>query len=93
LDPGCYGHPVVILFPEPEAGEVVSVFIITSFGGTDLAVRHPGRQRRGQYVPIAPADPHPDSGRLLFLADNARLPKKSWVNVSALHIVPLAILR
>jgi hypothetical protein len=51
LDPGCYGHPVVVLSPEAKGGEV-AVHIITSFGGKDLAVRHETPRRRRDYLPI-----------------------------------------
>jgi hypothetical protein len=63
LQPGCYGHPVVVLSPEAKGGEV-AIHIITSFGGTDLAARHPLPRRRRDYLPIAPPPAHPDNGKL-----------------------------
>ncbi|KAK3902457.1 hypothetical protein C8A05DRAFT_33834 [Staphylotrichum tortipilum] len=68
---------------------------ITSFHGTDLNIKYPhSTAKRKKYLPISPADPHPDlDGALLTLTNNDHLPKKSWVNLAQSHTVPAAAFR
>jgi hypothetical protein len=58
-----------------------------------LEVKHPKRRARERYVPLPPADQHPDSGRLLVFEHNMELKKASYVKIKPLYVVPLRVLR
>ncbi|KAF1837766.1 hypothetical protein BDW02DRAFT_645127 [Decorospora gaudefroyi] len=79
IDSGCFNHPVVILWVNALRTEAI-VLSITSFGGIDLLLRHPRDTRvRSLHLPIYPSNTHPDNGSCLFLKDDARLPRNSYV--------------
>ncbi|KAI5859260.1 hypothetical protein GGS23DRAFT_327218 [Durotheca rogersii] len=86
LDEGKCNHPVVILSPQLENGQVVFL-IVTSFKETSLEIRfshHPSL--RLEYLPIRPCDPHPDNGKLLSLSDpSLELRKKSYIHTKKTH--------
>ncbi|OAL02754.1 hypothetical protein IQ06DRAFT_303404 [Phaeosphaeriaceae sp. SRC1lsM3a] len=93
LDDGCFNHPVLILAADNARNEAV-VLIITSFGGKDLEERHPKSTRvRSQYLPIYPSKEHPENGMRLFLADNERLFKNSYVAIKPCRTIKTTLLR
>ncbi|KAH7386706.1 hypothetical protein DE146DRAFT_179389 [Phaeosphaeria sp. MPI-PUGE-AT-0046c] len=93
LDEGCFNHPVLVLAADYTHNEAV-ILIITSFGGKDLQERHPKSTRiRSQYLPIYPSKEHPESGMRLFLADNERLSKESYVTIKPCRTVKATYLR
>ncbi|KAK6866265.1 hypothetical protein PG995_002793 [Apiospora arundinis] len=94
LDEGAYNHPVVVLSVFAQDGKVV-VLPLTSFDETDLLERHrESPYKRKSYLPIDPANAHPDNGKLLRLK-NPLLPlrKKSYINTKSKHSISLEILR
>ncbi|KAK3305277.1 uncharacterized protein B0T15DRAFT_192636 [Chaetomium strumarium] len=93
IHPDAYNHPVVILSPGLRAGKV-EIFILTSLDDTDLAVKFArNNPRRRQYVPISPCNPHPDNQRLLYLDEEATLPKMTYVNIEKHHTITFHVLR
>ncbi|KAI1846920.1 hypothetical protein JX265_004889 [Neoarthrinium moseri] len=91
LDEGCYNHPVVIISPLVQ-GDEVGIFLITSLDDNDLATKYRSKNTRLNYLPIAPSNFHPDNGKLLYLEDQAKLRKKSYVNTGRQYRVPLSSL-
>lgn len=106
LKSGCYDHPVLILTPIPKATfdrgttQTVTILIITSFGDQSILERFPRPREakaRRKYLPISPADPHPDyfedSPVVLELAGGRAMRKRSYANIGRKHNVPLRALR
>ncbi|KAJ2903635.1 hypothetical protein MKZ38_009578 [Zalerion maritima] len=91
---GCRNHPVLILSPHVEGGEVV-VLIMTSFGGKDLAERHSERSGlRQHYLPIEPSRPHPDNGILLRLDElSSQMQRSSYVQIKKQYTIAYIHLR
>lgn len=58
-----------------------------------LEEKHLKRRVRERYIPLPPADNHPDSGRLLVFEHGMELKKASYVKIKPLYVVPLRILR
>ncbi|KAK3324408.1 hypothetical protein B0T19DRAFT_230051 [Cercophora scortea] len=93
LSQGCYNHPVVILSPEVSDDDV-DILIVTSFGRTDLATRHPDNPRmRAFYLPIHPSPPHPENAKLLHLLPGQALDRRSYIETKGKHTIPFVILR
>ncbi|KAK7958064.1 hypothetical protein PG996_010494 [Apiospora saccharicola] len=91
---GAYNHPVVVLSAFAQDGKVI-MLPLTSFDETDLLERHrESPHKRKSYLPIDPANVHPDNGMLLRLK-NPLLPlrKKSYINTRSKHEIPFEILR
>jgi hypothetical protein len=69
-------------------------FQITSFGGRDLQKKHPKNARvRSHHLPIHPSNPHPDNGSILFLKDNALLPRNSYIKTKPQRTIKSFLLR
>ncbi|KAH6613050.1 hypothetical protein C7974DRAFT_75248, partial [Boeremia exigua] len=95
IESGCFNHPALILWVNSSGTDAI-ILLITSFGGKDLHVRHPHDTRaRSLHLPIYPSNTHPDNGSRLFLKDDARLHRNSYVkiehqrNVKTVLLVPL----
>ncbi|KAG8424901.1 hypothetical protein J3458_001656 [Metarhizium acridum] len=86
---GVYNHPVVVLSPMLNAGE------LTSFGGTSLLDKFPTEKKaRGRYLPIKPCAPHPDNKILLELCEaEDRLTKDSYIHIRKVLRAKLKALR
>ncbi|KAM7187764.1 hypothetical protein V8F20_010821 [Naviculisporaceae sp. PSN 640] len=110
LDSGCYDHPVLVLSPvsesslniigttDSEQDRIVTVLMITSFGGRDLLKKFPSPSsaaERRAYLPISPANQHPDLVDLpvLKLEGNLDMAKKCYVDVTQRHNIPRRALR
>ncbi|MBE3046661.1 hypothetical protein IMZ48_29850, partial [Candidatus Bathyarchaeota archaeon] len=52
----------------------------------DYYYAEPGQ--RAKYLPIYPADPHPDTSKYLTLANDSELPKSSYVNIFDIRTLP-----
>ncbi|KAK8067286.1 hypothetical protein PG997_014033 [Apiospora hydei] len=62
MDEGAYNHPVVVLSAFARDGKVI-MLPLTSFDETDLLERHrKSPHKRKSYLPIDPANAHPDNG-------------------------------
>ncbi|KAI0113497.1 hypothetical protein F4814DRAFT_348244 [Daldinia grandis] len=87
-------HPVVILSPQAEGGNVVYL-MITSLKGRELKARFKHDQNlRLEHIPIRPSHPHPDNGMLLSLEDvTLVLRKKSYVKTKTQYRIQVASLR
>ncbi|KAI2778336.1 hypothetical protein F4815DRAFT_246592 [Daldinia loculata] len=87
-------HPVVILSPQAEDGNVVYL-MITSLKGKELKTRFKHDQNlRLEHIPIRPSHPHPDNGMLLSLEDvTLVLRKKSYVKTKTQYRIQIASLR
>lgn len=61
---------------------------MTSFGETDLLVKHKRREDREGYLPIAPSNAHPDNEILLRLKNSSLcLRKKSYINTKEKRLI------
>ncbi|KAI0849206.1 hypothetical protein F5Y00DRAFT_235908 [Daldinia vernicosa] len=87
-------HPVVILSPQAEDGNVVYL-MITSLKGKELTTRFKHDQNlRLEHIPIRPSRPHPDNGMLLSLEDvTLMLRKNSYVKTKTQYRIQIASLR
>ncbi|KAK4450453.1 hypothetical protein QBC34DRAFT_402731 [Podospora aff. communis PSN243] len=93
LPPECHNHPVVVLSPRLVDKNVV-ILLLTSLGGTDLEEKFPtSPRRRRQYLPIHPANTHPDLSILLQIDDGQVLRKNSYVNLTNQATIPFDVLR
>ncbi|KAK8092761.1 hypothetical protein PG999_014348 [Apiospora kogelbergensis] len=94
IDEGAYNHPVVVLSAFAQGGKVI-VLPLTSFNETDLLERYrESPRKRKSYLPIDPANAHPDNGKLLRLKNPSLLLwKKSYINTKTKHMLSLEILR
>jgi hypothetical protein len=67
---------------------------MTSLGGKDLQERHPKNSKlRSHHVPIHPSNAHPDNGMRLYLIDNQKLPKNSYVQLKPRRTIKAALLK
>ncbi|KAH7073248.1 hypothetical protein FB567DRAFT_196317 [Paraphoma chrysanthemicola] len=93
IDSGCFNHPVVVLWVNPQETEAI-ILLVTSFGGTDLLLKHSHNTRaRSLHLPIYPSNPHPDNGSLLFLKDDARMHRNSYVKIEHQLNIKTVLLR
>ncbi|KAF1915523.1 hypothetical protein BDU57DRAFT_450835 [Ampelomyces quisqualis] len=93
VEEGCFNHPVLVLSVNA-AETAVIVLIITSFGGTDLSIRHAhDTKARALHLPIYPSNAHPDNGMRLYLAGDQRLSKNSYIKIKPCRTIPTALLR
>ena len=83
-DPGFFDHPVLVLNIEAAGPRSATV----KFARMTSQRRRPlsliPAHRRGQYLPIFPSSPHPDSGILLHLENEA--PKRGMLETSYVSI-------
>ncbi|KAF2239580.1 hypothetical protein EV356DRAFT_104300 [Viridothelium virens] len=92
LPDGCYNHPAVLLWTEGSGMKAV-IFLITSFNGVPLHVKHAkSKALREQHLPISPSPPHPDSGILLEI-DGDPLRNTSCVKVKNVRVCTTRALR
>lgn len=109
IEEGCFNHPVLVLSVNAAETMAVVLVVsassalsfvclicpqITSFGGTDLSVRHARDTRaRADHLPIHPSNAHPDNGMCLYLADDKLLSKNSYVKIKPYRTISTALLR
>ena len=82
--PAFFNHPILVISIEitnPRSA-IVHFALMTSLGKRSLGEIEPNRQDR--YLPIYPTEPHPNSGILLRLEDQA--PKRGMIGTSYLCI-------
>jgi hypothetical protein len=78
----------------PHLVPCLTLLQITSFSGTDLSVRHAhDTKARALHLPIFPSNAHPDNGMRLYLADDQRLSKNSYIKIKPCRTVSTALLR
>ncbi|KAI0382329.1 hypothetical protein F5Y04DRAFT_53061 [Hypomontagnella monticulosa] len=86
-------HPVVVLSPHFVDGKVVYL-MLTSLRNRDLTECNYPESIRREHLPIRPANPHPDNGKILYLADpTLQLSKKSYVKTKVQHQILFTSLR
>ena len=92
INPGIFGHPVIIFAHDPWRAEA-EVLVITSLDGKSLHEYSQHQRVREAHIPIFPSEPHPNNGCITYLDTDGGLPKKSHIKIDQRHNVPEAILK
>ncbi|KAF2794703.1 hypothetical protein K505DRAFT_303510, partial [Melanomma pulvis-pyrius CBS 109.77] len=93
IEDGCFNHPVLILAVMPNRKEV-TILVMTSFGGKDLLEKHPRSPHiRSHHLPIYPSKVHPDNGSQLFLVNDTKLDRNSYINTEVQRTIRTVLLK